>query len=42
MARKLRAISRTVRRRPGEAKAEALALTGATGELLGRSVREGK
>src|SRR6516164_2714182 len=34
MGRKLRAISRTIRRRSGEAKAEVLALTEQTGELL--------
>lgn len=40
MGRRLRAISRTIRRRSGEAKAEVLALTEQTGELLERSVRE--
>jgi IS5 family transposase len=42
MGRKLRAISRTIRRRSGEAKAEVLALTGDTGELLERSIREAR
>jgi IS5 family transposase len=42
MARKLRAISRTIRRRSGEAKAEVLALTEQTGELLQRSVKEAR
>jgi transposase, IS5 family len=37
MGRKLRAISRTIRRRSGEAKSEVLALTGQTGELLERA-----
>ena len=41
MGRKLRAISRTIRRRSGEAKAEVLALTEQTGELLARSIRGG-
>src|SRR5438105_15504774 len=40
MGRKLRAISRTIRRRSGEAKAEVLALTAQTGQLLGRSINE--
>jgi transposase, IS5 family len=40
MGVKLRAISRTIRRRSGEAKAEVLALTEQTGELLKRSVIE--
>jgi IS5 family transposase len=40
MGRKLRAISRTIRRRSGEAKQEVLRLTQATGELLERSVKE--
>ena len=35
MGRKLRAISRTIRRRSGEAKAEVLALTEQTGQLAG-------
>jgi IS5 family transposase len=42
MGRKLRAISRTIRRRTGEAKAEVLALTEQTGELLERSVAEAR
>ena len=42
MGRKLRAITRTVRRRSGEAKAEVLKLTAETGELLERSVREAR
>jgi IS5 family transposase len=42
MGRKLRAISRTIRRRSGEAKAEVLALTEQTGELLSRSVKEAR
>jgi transposase, IS5 family len=40
MGRKLRALTRTIRRRSGEAKSEVLALTAVTGELLDRSVRE--
>jgi len=40
MGRSLWAISRTIRRRSGEAKAEVLALTEQTGEMLERSVRE--
>jgi transposase, IS5 family len=42
MGRKLRAITRTVRRRSGEAKAEVLKLTGETGELLERSITEAR
>ena len=42
MGRKLRAISRTIRRRSGEAKEEVLKLTSETGELLERSVREAR
>jgi IS5 family transposase len=42
MGRKLRAITRTIRRRSGEAKAEVLALTEQTGELLQRSVKEAR
>jgi IS5 family transposase len=42
MGRKLRAITRTIRRRSGEAKAEVLKLTGETGELLERSVKEAR
>ena len=40
MGRKLRALTRTIRRRSGEAKAEVLALTEQTGELLERSVKK--
>jgi transposase, IS5 family len=42
MGRKLRAISRTIRRRSGEAKTEVLKLTAETGELLERSVKEAR
>jgi len=42
MGVKLRAISRTIRRRSGEAKSEVLKLTAQTGELLGRSIREAR
>ncbi len=42
MGRKLRAISRTIRRRSGEAKAEVLALTEETGQLLEQSVKEAR
>jgi transposase, IS5 family len=42
MGRRLRAITRTIRRRSGEAKAEVLALTEQTGELLERSVKEAR
>jgi transposase, IS5 family len=42
MGRKLRAITRTVRRRSGEAKSEVLKLTGETGALLERSVKEAR
>lgn len=42
MGRKLRAITRTIRRRSGEAKAEVLALTEQTGELLKQSVKEAR
>jgi transposase, IS5 family len=42
MGRKLRAISRTIRRRSGEAKDEVITLTGETGELLARSVIEAR
>ena len=42
MGRKLRGISRTIRRRSGEAKAEVLRLTEQTGELLERSVCEAR
>jgi IS5 family transposase len=40
MGRTLRAITRTIRRRTGEAKAEVLELTARTGELLDESIRE--
>jgi IS5 family transposase len=42
MGRKSRAISRTIRRRCGEAKEEVLKLTAQTGELLQRSVKEAR
>jgi IS5 family transposase len=42
MGRRLRAISRTIRRRSGEAKAEVLALTEQTGRRLPRSVGEAR
>jgi len=42
MGRRLRAISRTIRRRSGEAKAEVLELTEQTGALLQRTVKEAK
>jgi len=42
MGRKLRAITRTLRRRSGEAKGEVLKLTAETGELLERSVKEAR
>src|SRR5436190_12505159 len=42
MGRKLRAISRTIRRRSGAAKQEVLKLTEETGELLERSVKEAR
>ena len=42
MGRKLRAITRTIRRRSGEAKAEVLKLTGETGEMLERSIKEAR
>jgi IS5 family transposase len=42
MGRKLRAITRTVRRRSGDAKAEVVKLTKDTGELLERSVKEAR
>jgi IS5 family transposase len=42
MGRKLRAITRTVRRRSGEAKQEVLTLTGESGELLSKSVKEAR
>jgi IS5 family transposase len=40
MGHKLRAITRTVRRRSGEAKEEVLKLTAETGKLLERSIKE--
>lgn len=40
VGKRLRAITRTLRRRTGEAKAEVLALTGETGKLLAVSVKE--
>ena len=42
LGRRLRAISRTLRRRSGQAKSEVLGLTAQTGELLERSVREAR
>jgi transposase, IS5 family len=42
MGHKLRTITRTVRRRSGEAKQEVLTLTGQTGELLERSIKEAR
>jgi IS5 family transposase len=42
MGVKLRAVTRTIRRRTGEAKSEVLALTEQTGELLARSVAEAR
>jgi transposase, IS5 family len=42
MGRKLRALTRSIRRRTGEAKAEVLKLTGETGTLLKRSIREAR
>ncbi len=42
LGRKLRALTRSVRRRSGEAKAEVLELTAQTGKLLERSVREAR
>jgi len=42
MGRKLRAITRTIRRRSGEAKQEVLTLTEQTGELLTKSVTEAR
>jgi IS5 family transposase len=42
MGHKLRAISRTIRRRTGEAKAEVLALTEQTGQLLEQSLKEAR
>ncbi len=42
MGQKLRAVTRTIRRRSGEAKSEVLKLTGETGELLQRSIKEAR
>jgi transposase, IS5 family len=42
MGRTLRGISRTIRRRTGQAKGEVLKLTAQTGRLLERSVREAR
>jgi transposase, IS5 family len=42
MGRKLRALTRTIRRRSGEAKAVVLALTEQAGALLERSVKEAR
>jgi IS5 family transposase len=42
MGQKLRALTRTIRRRSGEAKAAVLALTEQTGVLLERSVKEAR
>ena len=42
IGRRLRGITRTIRRRSGEAKAEVLKLTAETGELLERSVGEAR
>jgi transposase, IS5 family len=42
MGQKLRLLTRTIRRRSGQAKAEVLALTKQTGELLERSVKEAR
>jgi transposase, IS5 family len=42
LGRRLRAITGTIRRRSGEAKAEVLRLTAETGELLQRSVGEAR
>jgi transposase, IS5 family len=42
VGRRLRAITRTLRRRSGEAKAEVLALTGQTGKLLQASIKEAR
>ena len=42
MGRRLRAITRTIRRRSGEAKQEVLKLTAETGELLTSSVKEAR
>lgn len=42
VGRRLRAMTRTLRRRTGEAKADVLRLTAEAGELLARSVREAR
>jgi IS5 family transposase len=42
MGRTLRAVTRTIRRRSGEAKSEVLRLTAKTGELLERSIMEAR
>ena len=42
MGRKLRALTRSIRRRSGEAKAEVLALTAQTGKLLEQTIREAR
>ncbi len=42
MGKKLRAVTRTIRRRSGEAKQEVLKLTGEAGALLERSVQEAR
>jgi IS5 family transposase len=42
MGRRLRSITRTIRRRTGEAEAEVLALTQQTGTLLKQSVKEAR
>lgn len=42
MGRRLRALTRTIRRRSGEAKSEVMKLTGETGELLARSIKEAR
>ena len=42
IGRELRALTRSIRRRSGEAKAEVLKLTGETGTLLKQSIREAR
>jgi IS5 family transposase len=42
VGRRVRAIGRTLKRRTGQAKQEVLALTGETGRLLARSLREAR
>jgi transposase, IS5 family len=42
MGRKLRALTRSIHRRSGDAKAEVLKLTGEAGTLLKRSIREAR